>query len=148
MREKMVTDIDARIVLGGQIRGYAGGIPGLVEEVLLALRHSQPVFLLGSMGGCARVIIKAIEGRRLMELTEEYQSESEGYSEFLDYVKQRPDGIDIDYPTMMDELQRLGVAGLNNGLSGDDNRILFETPHIPVMVSLVLKGLVACKKQR
>ena len=148
MREKMVTDIDARIVLGGQIRGYAGGIPGLVEEVLLALRHSQPVFLLGSMGGCARVIIKAIEGRRLMELTEEYQSESEGYSEFLDYVKQRPDGIEIDYPTMMDELQRLGVAGLNNGLSGDDNRILFETPHIPGMVSLVLKGLVACKKQR
>ena len=53
MREQMVNDINARVVLGGQIRGYAGGLPGLVEEGLLALRRSQSVFLLGCMGGCA-----------------------------------------------------------------------------------------------
>ncbi|MEA3273751.1 MAG: TIR domain-containing protein [Pseudomonadota bacterium] len=152
MREQMVADIDARVVLGGQIRGYAGGIPGLVEEVLLALRRSQPVFLLGGMGGCARAIIDAIEGRRPRELTAEYQAESAGYAEFLDYVKeqvkQHPDAVEVDYQAMVDELQQAGVAGLNNGLSEAENRELFETPHIPVMVSLVLKGLAARKGKR
>ncbi len=144
MREQMANDIDARVVLGGQIRGYAGGIPGLVEEVLLALRRSQPVFLLGGMGGCTRVIIDAIEGRRPRELTVEYQREIVGYSEFLDYSRQRPDAVGIDYEAMVDELRQAGVAGLNNGLSDAENRELFETPHVPVMVCLVLKGLGVC----
>jgi hypothetical protein len=30
-------------------------------------------------------------------------------------------------------------------LSEAENRELFETPHIPLMVSLVLKGLAACQ---
>lgn len=145
MREDMVTEIDARVVLGGQIRGYSGGFPGLVEEVLLALRHSQPVFLLGGMGGCARIIIDTIQGDNPRELTSEYQSESEGYGEFLSYVKQQPNTVDIDYSTMVSELQQYGVTGLNNGLSKADNQILFETTHIVLMVSLVLKGLAKCK---
>ena len=145
MREQMVADIDARVVLGGQIRGYAGGIPGLVEEVLLALRQSQPVFLLGGMGGCARAIIDAIEGRRPRELTAKYQAEIKDYAEFLGYLKQRLDSVNVDYKAMVDELQKVGVAGLNNGLSEAENLVLFETPHIPVMVSLVLKGLTMCK---
>jgi hypothetical protein len=32
-------------------------------------------------------------------------------------------------------------------LSEAENRELFETPHIPVMVSLVLKGLGVCKEK-
>jgi len=147
MRGQMAADIDARVVLGGQVRGYAGGIPGLLEEVLLALRRSQPVFLLGGMGGCTRAIIDAIEGRRPGELTAEYQAVIKGYAEFLDYVKQRPDAVGVDYPAMVDELQQAGVAGLNNGLSEAENRVLFETPHIPVMVSLVLKGLAECQSK-
>lgn len=142
MREQMVNDINARIVLGGQIRGYAGGLPGLAEEVLLALRRSQPVFLLGGMGGCAQVIIDAIEGRHPNELTAEYQAESKGYGEFLDYLKLRPGAISVDYPAMVNELQQAGVAGLNNGLSETENRELFATTHIPIMVTLVLKGLI------
>ncbi len=46
---------------------------------------------------------------------------------------------------MVDELEKAEVAGLNNGLSEAENRVLFETPHIPVMVFLILKGLVACQ---
>lgn len=140
-REQMVADIDVRVVLGGQIRGYAGGIPGLVEEVLLAFRRSQPVFLLGGMGGCARVIIDALEGRRPRELTAKYQTEIKDYAEFIDYLKKHPDAVGVNYNAMVNELEKAGVAGLNNGLSEVENRILFETPHIPVMVSLVLKGL-------
>jgi len=142
MREQMVADIDARVVLGGQIRGYAGGIPGLVEEVLLALRQSQPVFLLGGMGGCAQVIIDAIEGLHPKELSAKYQAEIKDYAEFIEYLKQQPDAVSVDYNSMVNELEQAGVAGLNNGLSEAENRVLFETTHIPVMVSLMLKGLV------
>lgn len=145
MREQMAKDIDVRVFLGGQIRGYAGGTPGLVEEVLLSLRRFQPVFLLGGMGGCTQTIIDAIEGKHPRELTAEYQAESEGYAEFLNYVKQRPGAVGIDYTTMVDELEKAGISGLNNGLSESENRQLFVTPHIPLMVSLVLKGLSACK---
>jgi len=35
------------------------------------------------------------------------------------------------------------MAGLNNGLDAVENRRLFETPHIPEMVSLALRGLAA-----
>ena len=97
------------------------------------------------MGGCTQTIIDAIEGKHPRELTAEYQVESEGYAEFLNYVKQRPDAVGIDYTAMMDELEKIGISGLNNGLSKSENRQLFETPHIPLMVSLVLKGLSACK---
>ncbi len=148
MREQMVTEIDARVVLGGQIRGYAGGVPGLVEEVLLALRQSQPVFLLGGMGGCTHVIIDAIEGRRPRELTTKYQAEIKDYAEFLDYLKQHPDAVSVDYQAMVDELGRAGIAGLNNGLIEAENRVLFETPHIPVMIALVLKGLSTYQNQK
>lgn len=145
MREQMVTEIDARVVLGGQVLGYAGGIPGLVEEVLLALRRSQPVFLLGGMG-LRRAIIDAIEGRRPVELTEKYQSRQKDYDKFLDCVKKQPVAFSIDYPAMVAELKTAGIVGLNNGLSEAENRELFETPHVPMMVSLVLKGLAKCKR--
>ena len=46
---------------------------------------------------------------------------------------------------MVDELQQAGIAGLNNGLTEDENRLLFMTPYVPVMVALVLKGLAVCK---
>ncbi|MCP5246333.1 MAG: TIR domain-containing protein [Burkholderiales bacterium] len=144
MRERMADDIKARIILGGQIRGYAGGIPGLLEEVLLTICQKQPVYLLGGMGGCARVIIDAIEGRQPNELTVDYQSESKGYMSFLNYVRHQA-RTEINYPAMVEELEQAGIAGLNNGLTEEENRILFTTPHVPVMVALVLKGLVICK---
>ena len=148
MREQMANDIQARVLLGGQIRGYAGGIPGLVEETLFALRQSQPVFLLGGFGGCTRVIIDALEGRRPKELTGGYQSEGKNYkyyTAFLDYVKKDPNNVEINYQAMVNELEQFGIIGLNNGLSIIENRQLFETPYIPAMVSLVLKGLATYK---
>ena len=41
-----------------------------------------------------------------------------------------------------------GVAGLQNGLSLTDNEHLFLTPHIPEMISLVLKGLAELAQAR
>jgi hypothetical protein len=146
MRERMAADIHARVLLGGQVRGFAGGLPGLLEEALLALRRGRPLYLLGGMGGCTRAVIDALLGRRPDVFTEAYQSRTEGYAAFLRYAEQRGDGFAVDYPAGVAELEGYGPAGLNNGLDEAENRLLFDTPHIPLMVSLVLEGLTRLER--
>jgi len=41
MREKMNTDINARVLLGGRLEGFMGRYPGLAEEALLAKRSGK-----------------------------------------------------------------------------------------------------------
>ena len=49
----------------------------------------------------------------------------------------------IDYEGLVCDFAAAGVAGLSqhNGLSEDENRRVFVTPHTAEMVFLVLKGL-------
>ena len=150
MREAMADACDARVLLGGQTRGFSGGMPGLVEETLLALERQQPVFLIGGMGGCARVIIDAILGQQPAELTVEYQTDGKqfaDYKRFLEEQAAQQHPVQVDYPAMVARLNAAGIDGLNNGLSDDENRELFTTPHVLLMVSLVMKGLAACRAQ-
>ena len=60
MRRTMRGEIDARILMGGQVENYKGRMPGVAEEALLSLRSGQPVFLLGGLGGCARDIAETV----------------------------------------------------------------------------------------
>ena len=60
MRETMNREIDARVCLGGQVTGYKGKYPGLVEEALMALQAGKPLYLIGALGGCARALIEAV----------------------------------------------------------------------------------------
>ena len=54
MRIAMEDDVTARIIIGGQVTGYAGNRPGILHEALLALERNHPVFPLGGFGGAAR----------------------------------------------------------------------------------------------
>jgi hypothetical protein len=54
MREVMEDAVSARIVIGGRVAGYAGDRPGVLQEVLLALRKGHPLIPLGGFGGAAR----------------------------------------------------------------------------------------------
>ena len=146
MRELMSETVQVRVLLGGQVTGYAGGIPGLLEECLLATRKNQPVFVLGGMGGASGAIADAIEGKTTEALTEKYQCKNEAYAEFIKYIDLLGSAKKIDYQSMVDELKTTGIRGLNNGLTKAENRILFTTPYISEMISLVLKGLVELKK--
>jgi hypothetical protein len=56
MRELSTIAADLRIVWGGRIRGAAGWMAGIAEEVLFSLRLERPVLILGGFGGCARVL--------------------------------------------------------------------------------------------
>lgn len=51
MREAVVDSSHAKIVLGGRRTGFLGRMPGVMEEVLIASQHEQPLFIIGGFGG-------------------------------------------------------------------------------------------------
>jgi SLOG cluster2/TIR domain len=144
MRQKMEEKIEARVLLGGKLTGYAGRYPGLVEEALLAKRSGKPVFLIGGFGGAAGAVIDALLGRKPKALTEAHQFEDPDYKQMVALHNDLP-GVDrVNYAELTAEFKKWGLAGLrkSNGLSKEENVRLFETPHVFEMVYLVLKGLM------
>jgi hypothetical protein len=118
MRRELHGRTQARIVLGGRLTEYAGQYPGLVEEALLALEGGVPLFVLGGLGGCGRALAQALQGTEAEEGERLIASEE-----------------------VWETLRSKGVSSLRNGLSDAENARLFETRHLPEMISLVLKGL-------
>lgn len=116
MRAVMRKETQARIVLGGKVKGYKGRMPGIAEETLLSLQARQPVFLLGGFGGCARDIAESVG---LVDRWAGSRPAWKGRSCFEGY----------------------SPSSLNNGLSDEDNAILARTPHIEQAVLLVSRGL-------
>ncbi len=148
MREKMTRTTSARLLLGGRLTGYKGKYPGLVEEALITMQDKEPLFLIGGFGGCPRAIIEALHGGRPEALQKEFQVKANpGYEEFIAFyntkIQEQPelDQEPVDYGRLIEFFNQRGFAGLHNGLSLAENEQLFVTPHIPVMISLVLKGL-------
>jgi hypothetical protein len=60
MRRHITGAVQARVVLGGQIAGSHGAMPGVVEEAILALRASQPLYVAGGFGGAAAAVAKTL----------------------------------------------------------------------------------------
>ena len=145
MRRVMNAEIDARVLLGGQVTGYKGKMPGLLEEAVMAIETGKPLYLIGGFGGCTEAIIDALRGGPTIALTELYHVEhNPGYQEVL-ALYQRAGIMDSapDYNAIRQMLATRGVDTLQNGLSTFENERLFETRHIPEMIALVLKGLVS-----
>nr|WP_241394800.1 hypothetical protein [Clostridium beijerinckii] len=144
MRIQMNKDIDARIVLGGKKKDYQGSCPGVLEEVILAMNAEKPVYLIGAFGGISKEIIKCMLGEKTQVLSKEYQSSFNEYGIFYDYYNEKASKnglIPIDYSSIIEMLKSKGIRGLNNGLTEDENRILFESTNSIEIISLILKGL-------
>ncbi len=144
MRQEMNQKTHARVLLGGQVTGFKGKYPGLLEESLLAFRSDKPLYLVGGFGGCTRSIVDALKGKTPEAFTDAFQAKEPLYKAIAE--RYRADAADkkttvIDYAAELQFLQGKGVAGLNNGLSEDENEILFTSKNLPEIVYLLLKGL-------
>ena len=144
MRNEMNQKTNARLLLGGQITGFKGKYPGLLEEALLALRSGRPLYLIGGFGGCTRLIIEALKGGLPDAFTEAFQIKDPVYKAIVD--RYRTDAAEkkttaIDYAGELQFLKSKGVAGLDNGLSVDENEVLFTSENLPEIVYLLLRGL-------
>ncbi|WKJ92085.1 TIR domain-containing protein [Methylomonas montana] len=150
MREQIVANTQARILLGGRTVDYKGKYPGLVEEALLTLKAKKPLFLLGGYGGAARIIIQALRGGKPRQLTEAYQCTNPGYKilleEFNGQIKSQQLALDsIDYSAVVETFAEIGISGLNNGLSDQENLRLFATVNHEEAIGLILMGLARLK---
>jgi SLOG-like protein len=144
MRQEMNQKTHARVLLGGQVSGFKGKYPGLLEEALLALRSDKPLYLVGGFGGCTRSIVDALKGKTPEAFTEAFQAQEPLYKAVAE--RYRADAADkkttlIDYAGELQFLQAKGVAGLNNSLSEVENEILLTSRNLPEIVNLLLKGL-------
>lgn len=122
MRMTMLSNSDARIVVGGRVEGYKGTMPGIAEEALLSLRAGKPTFLVGGFGGCTRDI-----------------------AETLGVIKPRP----ISNPgwAHRTEFVAFTTANLNNGLTVEENATLAYTPHVDQAITLILRGMMRLVKK-
>lgn len=143
MREEMEEACDARIFIGGRTKGFKGKCAGILEELLIALEHKHPVYLVGAFGGIAKDAIEALKGNKPDSFSNEYYFDNDDYKKmFLLFNDKHPSNT-IDYPKYLATLQQIGfnkIAELN-GLSVGDNLRLTTTPHISEVVYLILKGL-------
>ena len=69
MRRSVTTDIEALVCIGGKAVGYRGRMPGVFEEVMVALSQQVPVYLLGGLGGATWFIAEQIRDEPRDELT-------------------------------------------------------------------------------
>jgi len=143
MREKMESECDARIFIGGRTKGFKGKCPGILEELLIALEHKHPVYLVGAFGGITYDVIDALNNIHANSFTDEYYFESKEYKDlFTLYNSRQPNNL-INYKQYFTTLQNLNFKGLSdqNGLTESENKRLAVTPHISEIVYLILKGL-------
>lgn len=148
MRKLMTKNTHARIVMGGQTRGFKGRYSGIIEEILLCMQKNEPVFLLGGFGGAATVAKKALLGNNPEELTLSYHTaQSEHYKEGVIAFNKHElvEGEErINYKKLVsffNEKKSLEDFGLNNQLSREENLRLFHSTNMYEIIPLVLKGL-------
>lgn len=143
MRERQTSDVSARIVISGRLGrtdGYKGRMPGVLEEALLSIQAKRPIYIIGAFGGCARLVIDALEGIPREELTNEYQN-TLAYSAELRSLYEEYKLIWDEYRDISLSLHGCGYNGLHNGLSIDENRELATTRSVERIIELIFSGL-------
>lgn len=148
MRHKMISNSDARIFIGGKTNNYLGKMPGIIEEALIAFQLKKPVYLVGGLGGAAKEIINAIQGIQFSFHQTEFHLDNE-YKNFKSYYNEHTPNDPIDLAKVENYFQNICLDNLSelNGLSVEENKRLFTTPHIPEIIFYIFKGLKRVNNQ-
>jgi len=142
MRIRMANESDARILLGGKQKNYSGYFPGIVEEAYHSFKAEKPIYLLGGFGGATKSIIDIILGGNSPKLSNDFQFDSEFLKEFRDFAHAKS-VVKLDYDYIVDFFRQHSNESISNqnGLSMEENEVLFESTNIHEIVFLILKGL-------
>ena len=141
MRQEMTSTSDGRILVCGKWQNYKGRYPGILEEALLTLKAKKPLYPLGGFGGVTKMIVETLNGNTPQPLTNDFQRSEETYALMMDEHNQRHPDDPIDFNKMVTQLHQLGLDGLNNGLSQQENSLLVKTKDIRQAMILVFEGL-------
>lgn len=145
LRHQLNEICHARLCLGGRRSGSAGRFPGVIEEALLALRSSKPLYLAGLLGGAAQQIVEAIEGN---EMPDDFCPRTPVEALYTNPPIKEDDNEtlrdrDIDRAAVWKEFaeaehKRIAEA---NRLTIEENEELFHTPVLDRVIELVLISL-------
>lgn len=114
LREQINKSCDLRIVIGGKTEGYCGRMSGIIEEAYVASLMKKPIYIIGSYGGAAELIVRCLEGERPKEI---------------------PDEIILHF-------NKLGFGGLDNGLNEEENKALCYCDDVAQSIAFILSGIV------
>lgn len=125
MRRYITGRCDARVIVGGKLRGFQGTTPGVIEEATLSVQAGQPLYVAGGFGGAAAAVTRAL-GR---ETTPWYPP---GF----------PDGAD-EHQAALGHLRAATNAAPPpiDGLSDNERHLLAATHRPGDIASLVVTGL-------
>lgn len=143
MRQHIVGDCDFRICAGGKASGYKGKMPGVLEEIMIALESDKPLFLLGGFDGIVGDICKLILNNDVPQtLTEDWQvANNAGYSELIKIAAEND--THCDYSRIVSTLRSVNTKALaeKTKLSEEEYKTLMVSPYIEECVHLILKSL-------
>ena len=129
LRRYMTANTNGRVLIGGRRSGFQGRYPGLLEEAIISVEHDQPLYLAGGFGGVTSDIIAALG------------------IDNMEWLPTRPDAPQPDdrLTVGLEQLSKIITGskwkGLNNGLTGEENRLLAATHRPTEIAALVALGL-------
>lgn len=129
MRRHITGISHARVLIGGQLSGFKGVMPGIIEEAVYAVEAGQPLYVVAGFGGAAALVAKALD--------------IDDLSWAADSFPKRPDDARIDR-----SLDQLRSAARNSawcatscGLEENEMRQLSASSRPSQIASLVVNGL-------
>lgn len=146
LRHRLNEICHARLCLGGRRSGSAGRYPGVIEEALLALRSSKPLYLAGLLGGAAQQIVEAIEENEMPDDFCPPPQVEALYTEPPVRESDDPETLrdrDIDRAAVWKEFAGAGHKTIAeaNRLTIKENEELSHTPVLDRVIELVLISL-------
>lgn len=129
MRQHLLANTSARMLIGGRRHGYTGAMPGLFEEALLTLQAGQPLYLAAGFGGATLDLAGAVDAR-CAGLCARHADDPPLEA-----------GASAGLASFTAMIGGAGWARLDNGLSDDENLHLATTHRPAEIASLVGLGL-------
>ena len=142
MREELENFAHALIVMGGRTKDFKGKMPGVIQEVKIALELQKPVYIVGATGGCASILRECILERKTFDETSKMFTIDDDLRCLLNGT-----GEDIEGYTFLASLNERGVRQLCNGLTEEDNLQLLRSTNVTEIVALILQGLTNLNKE-
>ena len=143
MRKHLIDKSDIRVSAGGRRCGYKGSMPGVLEEVLLALKARKPLYLLGGFGGVVQDIVSVIcNDSSPTALSKAWQvNHTTGYGDVLQRLANN--GEIVSYSKIRESLRTMTIQELagRSGLSIKEYSQLMHSPFVDECLFLLLKGI-------
>ena len=149
MREASIAKSNIRICAGGRTHGYKGMMPGVLEEILIAIRKKVPLLLIGGFGGIVGSVVRLlIDGEADECLTYEWQARNtKGYEGTLKILEELDAAV--NYEEIVSEIRRISIDELASRvkLSVDEYKQLMQTPFVDDVVMKVIQVMKGLKHE-